>query len=127
VLTGPSQPAAVPTRSIVRLMLVTAASLAIVSVLHLSSLVSGGSGAGIPEAIICVVMLAGAGALARGGPNGLTAARASVVFAIAGFIIGLTFTLRGGDAFDVAYHVTGLALLLATLALLRGHRRPGPR
>jgi hypothetical protein len=122
------------TRAGLALMLLMAASLAVVSVLHLSNLVGGGGqdapgDAGIAEAIICVVLLAGAAALARRHRHGLTAARAGVAFAVVGFIVGLTFTLRGGVAFDVAYHLTGLAVLLVTLGLLRGERRrrPGPR
>ena len=108
-------------------MLLIAASLAIVSVLHLTNVVGGGgqnsSAAGIAEAVICLVMLAGATALARDRPNGLAAARASVAFAIAGFILGLTITLRGGAAFDIAYHLTGLTVLAATFALLGRDRR----
>ena len=109
-------------------MLLTAASLAVVSVLHLSNLIGGGGpdrpgAAGVAEAVICLVMLAGARALARGHRNGLAAARASVAFAIAGFILGLTLTLQGGDAFDIAYHLAGLTVLLATVVLLGVGRR----
>jgi O-antigen/teichoic acid export membrane protein len=110
-------------RTALGLMLLTAGSLAVVSVLHLANLVGGGGldrpgAAAIAEAVICVVLLAGARALARGRRRGPAAARASLAFAVSGFIVGLTFTLRGGDAFDVAYHLTGLAVLVVTFVLL---------
>ena len=41
-----------------------------------------------------------------------------LAFAIFGFIVGLTFTIRGGDAIDLAYHATMLPVLTATAALL---------
>lgn len=112
-------------------MLLIAGSLAVVSVLHLAHLAGGGGGehtsaAGIAEAVICLVMLAGARALAGGRRRGHAVARATVIFAIAGFLIGLTFTLGSGDAFDVAYHLAGLTALVGTLALL-GRPRRGAR
>jgi hypothetical protein len=33
-------------------------------------------------------------------------------------MIGLNFTVRGGDAIDIAYHAAVLPLLLITLAIL---------
>jgi O-antigen/teichoic acid export membrane protein len=111
-------------------MLLIAGSLAVVSVLHLTHLINGGgrngpSAAGAAEAVICLVMLAGARALARGRRNGRAVARATVIFAIAGFVVGLTFTLGSGDGFDIAYHLAGLTALFGTLALLG--RAPEPR
>jgi len=110
------------------LMLLMAASLAIVSALHLTGAVGGGAqggahAAGIAEAIICVALLAGAWALVD-RPNGRALARAGVLFAIAGFILGLTITLQGGDTFDVVYHLTGLAVLLVIFAVLWPHPAP---
>jgi hypothetical protein len=50
---------------------------------------------------------------------------ATALFAIAGFVLGLTFTVRGGGAVDVAYHAAMLPLLLLTLIfLLRSGDRP---
>jgi hypothetical protein len=37
---------------------------------------------------------------------------------LAGFMIGLTFTLRGGDPIDVADHVTTLVVLFLTVVLV---------
>src|SRR6266568_2896695 len=45
--------------------------------------------------------------------------------AIAGFIAGLTFTARGGDAPDIIYHATMLPVLVATLTLLARPRGAG--
>ena len=68
--------------------------------------------AGIAEAIIGLVLLAGIATLLRRSSNARAIALATVVFAIVGFIVGLTFTLRGGDAIDIASHATILPLLL---------------
>lgn len=104
------------------LMAAEAASLAVMSAVHLSG---GQSGAGIPEAVICVVLVAGAAALAL-RPRGLgrRVAQAAVGFAIAGFLVGLSFTIGGGSALDLAYHVVVLPLLVLTLALLRLDKPP---
>jgi len=48
-------------------------------------------------------------------------------FAIVGFLIGLRFTLEGGNAIDIAYHVSALPVLVITLvALLRVGRGQNP-
>lgn len=110
-------------RGIAALMLLQAASLAVASALHLSGLVHGrgapfsANGAGIAEAVICVVLAGGAMALARRGPRGRWAAVAATGFAIAGFCYGLSVTIRGGDLPDITYHATVLPLLIATLVL----------
>ena len=88
--------------TVVAAMVFEAATLVVVSAVHLVT--AGGSkprGAGIAEAVIAVVLLAGASALARGGPHGHQAALGALAVAIAGFILGLTFTLRGGTLADV--------------------------
>ena len=98
-----------------------AGTLAIMSVLHLSGIIAGGTrpfrptDAGIAEAVICGVLLGGAAALARQPLRGRVIALAALGFAILGVIAGLGFTIRGGDAIDVAYHATLLPLLLTTL------------
>jgi ABC 3 transport family len=79
VLAAPTHPAPRQARTGLGLMLLTAVSLAVVSVLHLSNLVGGG------------------------GDD------------------------RPGAGFDVAYHLTGLAVLGATFALLRGDPSRGDR
>jgi hypothetical protein len=101
-----------------------ASTLAAMSSLHLSGTLSGGrepfnrTHAGIAEALICVALSAGATMLLRKSPHARGVALASVAFAIFGFIVGLNFTIQGGDAIDVAYHATLLPLLLITLAAL---------
>jgi 4-amino-4-deoxy-L-arabinose transferase-like glycosyltransferase len=113
-------------RLIAALMACEAASLVVMSALHLTGTLgqgNTGSGAGIPEAIIAAVLASGAAVLVRAPERGRRTALAAIVFAIAGFIIGLTFTVRGGDPVDVAYHATVLPILILTAALAA--RLPG--
>jgi hypothetical protein len=111
-------------RTVVTLMSLEAGSLAVVACLHLSHVLPGGkkpfraTPAGIAEAVIGFVLLVGIAALLRRSTSARTIAIATVLFAIAGFVVGLTFTLRGGGAIDIAYHATVLPLLLLTLLLL---------
>jgi hypothetical protein len=90
------------------------------SVLHLTGALAGGTkpfrptDAGIAEAVICGVLLGGATALARDPLRGRLIALAALAFAILGVIAGLSFTVRGGGAIDIAYHATLLPLLLIT-------------
>lgn len=110
-------------RAIAALMVVEALSLAAISALHLSGAIRGGTkpynpeAAGIAEAVIGVVLTAGAVAAMSSPKHGRTAAQAATGFAIAGFIVGLTFTIIGGQPVDVAYHATVLPLLILTLVL----------
>jgi hypothetical protein len=110
-----------------------AASLAVMSALHLSGILAGGSkpfdptDAGIAEAIICLVLACGTITLRRSSPAARFMSPTTVGFAITGFVIGLYFTVQAGDAIDVAYHSTLLPLLAATLfALLRTQTRSRP-
>src|SRR5262249_36021774 len=66
------------------------------------------------------VLLIGAVAHVR---NRRDAAIAATAFAIIGFLVGLSFTVRGGTAIDVAYHATMLPLLLFTFLVLTRTRR----
>jgi hypothetical protein len=111
------------------LMGLAAATLAVISPLHLSGVLGGGAkpfnptAAGIAEAVIGVVLILGAVDVIRRGDDGRNAAITATAFAVIGFLVGLGFTLRGGDAIDIAYHLTLLPLLILTLvALLRGRR-----
>jgi len=103
------------------LMGFVAATLVVASALHLAGIVDDGSPpfdpnrAGIAEAVIAVVLAAGAVALVRGARR---AALGAVVFALAGFGVGLSMTIRGHATGDIAYHTTMLPLLLLALALL---------
>jgi multisubunit Na+/H+ antiporter MnhF subunit len=105
---------------LVALMMFEAATLGVMSTLHLSGVLAGGSEpfnashAGIAEAIIAVVLLAGAAALVRGRNDARVIALAATVFAVVGFIVGLNFTVRGSDAIDIAYHVAVLPILVLT-------------
>lgn len=111
-------------------MCFVAATLAVMSFLHLSGVLDGGtkpferSDAGIAEAVICVVLGYGAARLLRRRSRARTVALAATGFAIAGFLVGLRFTLQGGDAIDIAYHLSTLPILLiALIGLLRGRAR----
>ncbi|MFF2318811.1 hypothetical protein ACFVTE_21410 [Arthrobacter sp. NPDC058097] len=110
-------------RAILALLVVEALSLAVISALHLSGVIHGGTrpynpeAAGIAEAVIGVVLIAGAVAVLSSPKHGRAAAQAATGFAIAGFIVGLTFTIIGGQPVDVAYHAIVLPLLILTLVL----------
>jgi hypothetical protein len=109
------------TRRISGLMMFEAATLIVASTFHLSGADQVGgtpfspNRAGVAEAIIAVVLLAGVVAFRRGARR---LAIASVAFAIAGFLIGLSMAVRGGAALDIAYHAVMLPILLLTLAQL---------
>ncbi len=110
------------------LMLLEAASLAVMSAVHLPN------DAGVAEAIICLVLVAGAIALMGRTSHAHTAASLAVGFAILGFVVGLHYTTQTGGV-DLAYHLTVLPLLVLTelmLLALRQHRgrpfgQPQPR
>ena len=110
------------------LMAFAAITLAIAATLHLTHF--GGDGkppfapdrAGIAEAVIAGALIGGTLAVLRGARR---LALATVVFAIAGFCIGLSITLRGGTTADVAYHAAMLPILLITLAQFAGIGRLG--
>ncbi|HKN99965.1 MAG TPA: hypothetical protein VJX10_22800 [Pseudonocardiaceae bacterium] len=106
------------------LMVAEAVSLAVMSTLHLTGRLHGGSGpyqssaAGIAEAIIAVVLF-GAALVALFAPErARPVAIAATGFAIVGFIIGISITISGGSAVDIAYHATVLPILLVTLGLV---------
>ena len=109
---------------IAALISLAASTLAIMSVLHLTGILAGGTrpfnrtDAGIAEAVICVVLIGGAVALARDPLHGRPISLGTIGFAILGVGVGLNFTIQGGDAIDVAYHATLLPLLLITFAAL---------
>ena len=112
-------------RRLAGLMGFEAATLVVASTLHLAGAVDDGSPpfrpdrAGIAEAVIAVVLAAGAAALVRGARG---VALGAVAFAIAAFGVGLSMTVRGGAAGDIAYHATMMPLLFFTLMLLARRR-----
>ena len=101
-----------------------AATLAMMSFRHITGILGGrtktfnGSAAGIAEAVLCVVLGYGAAVLLRHGPRARSIALGSTGFTIIGFLVGLSFTLRGGSAVDIAYHLGSLPILLLTLLTL---------
>jgi len=97
--------------------------VAIMSALHFAGVLGGSEPfqprpAGIAEATIGIALAYGAAMLLRRSPNRRPVALAANGFAIVGFIVGLSFTARGGGAIDLAYHATVLPLLLLTFGLL---------
>ena len=116
---------------IAALMAAEAASLAVMSSLHLAGRLNGTkpfdpNRAGIAEAIIGVVLAAGAVALLRGRRRAWSIAVAANIFAVVGFAVGLSRTIQGGGAVDIGYHLTVLPLLLLTLLILVRERRAAP-
>ena len=102
-----------------------AGTLALMASLHIAGILGGGSkpfratDAGVAEAITGLVLAGGSVALMRGFTCGRGIALAATGFAIVSFVVGLSFTVRGGGAIDLAYHATVLPLLLLTLVGLR--------
>jgi peptidoglycan/LPS O-acetylase OafA/YrhL len=100
---------------ILSLMSFTAVTLAVASFVHT---LGSERGAAIPEALICLALIAGIVAFVRAPERGALVALAANAFAVFGFLVGLTFTLSGGAAADVVYHLTMLPVLAVTAALL---------
>ncbi len=110
--------------AVAAVMLVEAASLVVASTIHLTGHVTGrapifdADDAGIAEAVIAAVLLAGALAMYRFPGRARTVGLAATGFATAGFLIGLRMTAAGGHWPDIAYHLTVLPLLIASLVVL---------
>lgn len=106
------------------LLAVVAVSLGIMSTLHLTGTLSAGErpfqagAAGIAEAVIGVVLLAAALCVFAAPDHARPAAVAATGFAIVGFVIGLSITVRGGQAVDIAYHATVLPILVGLMVSL---------
>ena len=120
---------------IVGLLMVMAITLATASTIHFGVAVAGVDdsfpGAALPEAVISVVVLAGAAAAALRVSHAWGWALAATLFGIFGFLVGLRFTLFGGRSVvfgDVVYHLAGLLVLVVIAGLLlssRGHAALG--
>lgn len=114
-------------RPTVAVMGLAALTLAAASFLHLGPTFELGPltirgelfvSAAVPEAIIAVVMLAGAISFAI-RPDRRAWAAAATVFAIIGVIVGVTAVVRGHHpAADLLYHTALLLLLLLIAGLL---------
>src|SRR5438874_9850590 len=116
-----------PNRSftlVARLMLAEAVTFAIASILHFG-VAESFIAAAIPEAIIAVVLGAGAVAVMRRGTGSWWIGLATTLFALAGVIIGLTVILGGrvSRPIDLAYHATIFVALVVTVVLLLFARR----
>jgi peptidoglycan/LPS O-acetylase OafA/YrhL len=117
-------------RAVAIIMTVVAATLLVASLLHLAGLVHGHAkpfnptAAGIAEAVIAAVLIWGASAIVRSNRRGRPVALGTIIFAIAGFVFGLTFTIQGGDLPDITYHATMLPLVITCLVMLLGVRIP---
>ncbi|HEY7174888.1 MAG TPA: hypothetical protein VH442_08220 [Micromonosporaceae bacterium] len=110
-------------RTVAGLMTLEAASLAVVSAIHLSR---SEQNSGIPEAVIGIVLAAAATAVYRGNASWRPIALGAVGFAIAGFLLGLSITASSGtSAGDIAYHATTLPFLIATF-IIALRARPAP-
>jgi predicted membrane channel-forming protein YqfA (hemolysin III family) len=105
-------------------MVVEAMTLALVSALHLSGQVTGRSSpfdadhAGIAEAIIGAVLAAGAAAMVRLPGKARMIGIIVNGLASAGFVLGLTMTVRGGHLPDIGYHLVVLPALIGSLVVL---------
>jgi ABC-type Fe3+ transport system permease subunit len=101
------------------LMLAEAVTFAIASIAHFGVLESF-IGAAIPEAIIAVVLGAGAIAVLRRPAGSWWLALTTTLFALAGVIIGLSVILRGrvSRPYDLAYHASIFVALVITVSLL---------
>ncbi len=114
--------------NVAALMLVVAASLAVVSSIHLFGHVTGRSkpydptDAGVAEAIIGVVLVAGAIDMLRTPSRARTIGLAATAFAVVGFLIGVSITATSGHAPDIAYHATVLPFLIGGFAVLARRR-----
>jgi len=116
-------------RRVAAVMVAVAATLAVASALHLSGLVSGRAapydpdGAGIAEAVIGIVLVVGAVAMYRRPGRARVIGLAATGFATAGFLVGLSITVRGGHWPDIAYHLAVLPVLIGILVVLMRRRR----
>ena len=104
-------------RRIAWTMVFIAGTLGIASALHLAGAATGSppfdaDHAGIAEALIGTALLVGAILMLRHPDQTRTAGLASTGFAIVGFLVGLSFTIRGGHAPDIAYHAMFLPVLV---------------
>jgi peptidoglycan/LPS O-acetylase OafA/YrhL len=114
-------------------MLIVAASLAVMSSLHLAGVLGthadsyNGTAAGIAEAIIGIALVVGAIAARRDPEAGRRTAIAAMAFAVAGFLLGISITAPSGYVPDVAYHASVLPILIGNLVVLMVAGRQRPR
>lgn len=111
-------------RRVATVFAVVAATLVVASVVHLAGHVRGRSDlfdstdAGIAEAVIAAVLIAGAAAMIAGPGRARVVGLAANGFAFVGFGLGLTITAQAGHLPDIAYHAAILPVLATTLVVL---------
>jgi hypothetical protein len=116
------------------LLSVAALTLAVASLLHFGVAVRIGATtigdpfalAAVPEAVLAVVVGAGAATLLARLAVARWLAPAATLLALAGTLYGLTVTLRRGEPGDIAYHLALLTVLLASAVLLLVAQRQRP-
>lgn len=105
-------------------MILIAVSLSVASIVHLLGNVQDRSDlydardAGIAEAVIGVVLTAGAMFMVRVSGSARAVGLGATGVAIVGFLIGLSIAARAGHLPDIAYHAAILPLLIAIFAAL---------
>ena len=115
--------------TIATLMATMTATLVVASLVHSGVTISAGGlrvhdpfgDAAVPEAVIAAVLGAGTAALLLRAQAAWGIALGSTLVAVAGFLIGVRFTVFGDDPVrggGVVYQVCGLGLLVITAALL---------
>jgi hypothetical protein len=113
-------------RSVGILMIVAAATLACASAVHFGATIGLGfvsihdpfAGAAIPEAVLAVILAAGALWVLARLPKSRLVGLGATAFAILVVLFGMSITIRSGGIGDVAYHVTLLVMLLIAGFLL---------
>ena len=112
--------------AVAALLSVAALTLALASVVHFGVVIPLGvttvhdafMGAAIPEAVIAVVLGAGALSVLTHRRASWPLALGTALFALLGVLYGLTVTVGGSRTGDVAYHLTLLGILVVTVGLL---------
>jgi hypothetical protein len=109
-------------KGIASLMMVAAVTLLGASAIHFGltmPFVNDPFGAAvIPEAVLGVVLGIGSVVLVSGRPGSWEIAVASAVLTTLLTLFGFSITLRGGRVGDIAYHITLLLMLFASIGLL---------
>jgi hypothetical protein len=108
------------------LMLLAAVTLFVAAAVHSGWLgaLDPFEAAALPEAIIGAVLMIGLGVLVR-SPRSWLFPLGTTVFAVAGTVVGLRFTLPRGEPGDIAYHISLLGVLLTLTVLLVRSRGRG--
>ncbi len=83
-------------------------------------------GAAIPEAVIAAVVAVGAVSVLTRRATAWWVALGTTLFAVLGTAYGLTVTVPRGEPGDIAYHLSLLTLLVATVGLLLASRGRRP-